>query len=251
MDKALAVAILAAGKGKRMKNDELPKVMVPLEGKPLVEYVLEQAGALNPEKIVLIVGHLKEKVIEHINKSQYKNAEFAVQESQLGTGHAVAQAEKSLADFEGDALILCGDVPLLSADTLRKFIRESKGAAASVLTTKAPDPTGYGRIIRNDAGEFVKIVEQKDANEDENLVDEINSGVFLVESGKLFESLKSVSNKNAQSEYYLTDIIEILRSSGEKVRAVCAAKFEELQGVNSPEDLEKARQYLIFGKQNA
>lgn len=238
----LSVVILAAGEGKRMKNPNLPKVLAPLKSKPLIGHVLHTALELSPEKIVLIIGHLKEAVIDYIKGMESKTIEYAVQERQLGTGHAVAQAEHALTNYEGNVLILCGDVPLLSQKTLRRFIEEHAQANSdlSVLSADAPDPKGYGRIVRNDNGDFIKITEEKDASDQEKKITEFNSGVFFVKSGLLFDALRQVSNDNAQGEYYLTDIVDIARNRGNSTHAFKLADFDELQGVNSPEDLKRA-----------
>ncbi len=241
MSKPLSTIILAAGLGKRMNNPTLPKVLAPMCEKPLLGHVLDTSSLLNPKKQVIIVGHYKEKVIDYINQSDYKNCVFAVQEEQLGTGHAVAQAKSSLLEFEGDALILCGDVPLLTKATLEKFIEahESNKSDVSVLSTNTENPFGYGRIIRDTDKNFIKITEEKDANELEKQVNEINSGVFLVDKALLFHALDSVTPNNAQGEYYLTDIISILKGENHKVMAFPVAEFEELRGVNTLDDLQK------------
>lgn len=242
----LAVVILAAGKGKRMKNPELPKVLIKMAGKPLLGHVLDQAVQLEPESIVIVVGHFREKVEEYIESLGLDNTVLALQAEQLGTGHAVAQAESALSGFSGHVLILCGDVPLLSVETLNEFVEQhfDNEADLSVLSADAPDPTGYGRIVRNGNGEFLKITEEKDANEEEKKITEFNSGVFIVESGMLFDSLKHVSNNNSQGEYYLTDIVGILHSRGRRLIAHKGADFDELQGVNSPEQLAKAEKFF-------
>lgn len=241
-----SVVILAAGKGKRMNNPDMSKVMVELDKKPLIHHVIFQAMKLQPGKIVVIVGHQKESVINYI-RDNFQLIEFAIQDEQLGTGHAVLQTEPNYVNYEGDILILSGDVPLLRASTLNKFINNhyTNNFDLSVLSTYTPNPTGYGRIIRNDNDEFVKIVEEKDADIRQKTINEINSGVYFVKSSLLFEALKQVSNDNQQNEYYLTDIIEILQQKGYKVGAFAAAEFNELQGVNSPEDLAKAEQYYF------
>lgn len=241
MSKPLSTIILAAGLGKRMNNPTLPKVLAPMCDKPLLGHVLDTSKQLNPLKQVIIVGHYKEKVIDYINKSDFSNCVFAVQSEQLGTGHAVAQAKDSLLDFEGNALILCGDVPLLTKDTLEKFLsaHEENKSDVSVLSTFAEKPYGYGRIIRDGNKNFTKITEEKDANDTEKQVKEINSGVFLVDKALLFHALDSVTPNNAQGEYYLTDIISILKSENHNVMAFPVAEFEELQGVNTVDDLKK------------
>jgi UDP-N-acetylglucosamine diphosphorylase/glucosamine-1-phosphate N-acetyltransferase len=240
----LSVIILAAGQGKRMKNPELPKVMVELKGKPLLAYVLDAVDEINPLKTVLVVGHKKEKIIDaYQNKA---GIEFAVQEQQLGTGHAVMSAKENLADFEGMTLILLGDVPLLKASTLQKFIdgHIQNDAKLSVMSAIAPDPTGYGRIVRDSDGNFVKITEHKDASDEIKKIDEINSGIFLVDNQRLFDSLDKINNTNAQKEYYLTDIVEIMLNEGDKLSAVTAASYNELRGINSPENLKEVEEIL-------
>ncbi len=241
----LYVVILAAGKGKRMKQPGKAKVMTELKGKTLIERVLEDAKKLNPQKIVIVVGYQKDDVIEYLS-SPDADYVFVEQNEQLGTGHAVAQAEKMIPLDEANVLILCGDVPNLRYETLSEFISKhyKNNSDVSVLSTIASNPSGYGRIVRNDNGDFVKITEEKDADDEEKKIDEINSGVFLVKSNLLFPTLKRVSNDNAQGEYYLTDIIDILKKENKRIFAFPLADFKELQGVNSPEDLKKAETYL-------
>jgi len=241
----LSVVILAAGKGKRMNNPDLPKVLVELDNKPLLVHVLDQTQALHPNQIVIVVGHMKEKVKNHISSLPFENISFVDQDDQLGTGHAVDQAREELKNFEGDTLILLGDVPLLRAQTLKNFISKHVETESdlSVLSAKTIDPTGYGRICRDSNGDFTKITEHKDCNDEELRVDEINSGIFCVNNSKLFSSLKNISNQNAQGEYYLTDIVEIIKNDGGKVMADPAAGFDELQGINSMDDLERAEKY--------
>lgn len=237
----ISVVILAAGQGKRMNNPDLPKVLVNLDNKPLLGYVLDEIEPLAPVITVIIIGHQKELVRDYCN-SFYEDIEFAIQQRQLGTGHAVAQAQENLVNFNGDVLILAGDVPLLTTDTLNKFIdlHESNNSQLSVLSAIAPNPTGYGRIVRSENGDFTKITEHKDASEEILKIDEINSGIFLVNSELLFSLLAEVGNSNAQAEYYLTDIVQLAVLRNIKVYAFNCAEFDELQGVNSPEDLEKA-----------
>ncbi len=240
-----SVIILAAGQGKRMRDESNAKVMANLANKPLIRYVLDQSDLLNPQKIVVVVGYQKQRVIEYI-KSYRSDIVFVEQNEQLGTGHAVDQTEKIFRNYFDDILILCGDVPNLRASSLNKFIKNHNDTSSdiSVLSTIAKIPFGYGRIIRDDNGNFIKIVEEKDASDQERKVNEINSGVYLVKSTLLFDALKSISNNNAQGEYYLTDIIDILKSQNLKAMAFNVAEFDELQGVNSPEDLLRAEKYL-------
>ncbi len=238
----IAAVILCAGKGKRMNNPNLAKVMATIGGKPLIEHVLRSLAPLEPSRTVLVVGHHRESVMEFVRSLQYSNTEFAIQAEQLGTGHAVAQCEDMLRDFDGGVLILAGDVPLLSSETLRRFIEKHRETRSdiSVLSTFAPSPTGYGRIVRAADGAFERITEDKDADEETRKINEINTGIYLVSSGLLFKSLKSVKNNNAQNEYYLTDIIQIEKENNSAVSAFALAQFDEVQGVNSVEDLKRA-----------
>jgi len=245
MSNSLAVAILAAGQGKRMGNPNLAKVLNPLQGRPLLGYVLEQAATLHPSHVVVIVGHQREAVMEFVGASM-PSAVCVVQEQQLGTGHAVQQTKNVLADANCDVLILSGDVPLLTKETLTLFSEHHTrtGSVVSVLTATVPDPTGYGRVIRSSDGSLQRIVEHKDATEDERRVTEINSGIYIVHCQDLFSALEGLSNNNAQGEYYLTDIIGILQSRGRLVSAWLAPSWEEIHGINTIADLERASQIL-------
>jgi len=243
--KDLAIVILAAGLGKRMNNPDLPKVMSKLMNRPLIDFVLEEAQKTGPKKVVLVVGYHKEVVIDFVKNLGFDNVSFVEQNEQLGTGHAVMQAREELAGFDGDVLILCGDVPLIRSKTLIKLLtnHNDKEADVSVLSAIVKDPIGYGRIVRNwDTGEFTKIVEQKDADVNIKRIREVNSGVFVVDSKLLFSALDEVSNTNSQGEYYLTDIAEILKNKDMNVIAFPAADPSELVGVNSPEQLAEAEE---------
>ena len=240
---ALAILIMAEGKGTRMKSD-LPKVLHRANGKPIVEYVLDTASILAPDKTIIIVGHEAEKVIEAIRAYPVTPV---LQEPQLGTGHAVMQAEAPLDSFEGEVLILSGDAPLVRAVTLEKLVafhRDQK-AAATVLTAKLEDPSGYGRIIRKpDSEEVVKIVEHRDAAADELLVSEINSGVYVFDARMLFGALQEIGSDNAQGEYYLTDVFGICFRKGRKVCALSVECADEIRGINTPEQLREAETLL-------
>lgn len=242
----MAVIILAAGKGTRMNNPDKAKVMFEVSGVPMIDYVVKQALALLPERVIVVVGFQKRSVVSYLEQQSPGLLEFVVQETQLGTGHAVLQTQPFLKDFQGNVVILSGDVPLLQTQTLIMLSQahHEARAKATVLSVTAPDPTGYGRIVRKSDGEFERIVEQKDANNNERCITEINSGIYVVHAPALFSALEQVSDNNAQKEYYLTDIVTILRNQGDSVIAWKCDVFEEVHGINTPEQLEQAQEIL-------
>lgn len=223
------VVVLAAGKGTRMKS-KLYKVLHKVCGKTMVEHVVDAARGVNPAKIVTVVG----TGAGEVEKVLDGKSDFAFQEKQLGTGDAVMTAKEELGDKDGATLVVTGDTPLFTTETFDELFKyhAEKGNAATVLTAEAPNPFGYGRIIRDDQGNVLRIVEQKDGKPEELKVKEINTGVFCFDNKKLFEALKHVDNNNAQGEYYLTDVLEILRNSGECVGAYKMPDFSESLGVN-------------------
>lgn len=223
------VVVLAAGKGTRMKS-KLYKVLHKVCGKTMVEHVVDAARGVNPVKIVTVVG----TGAGEVEKVLDGKSDFAFQEKQLGTGDAVMTAKEELGDKDGATLVVTGDTPLFTTETFDELFKyhAEKGNAATVLTAEAPNPFGYGRIIRDDQGNVLRIVEQKDGKPEELKVKEINTGVFCFDNKKLFEALKHVDNNNAQGEYYLTDVLEILRNSGERVGAYKMPDFSESLGVN-------------------
>ncbi len=235
------VIVLAAGQGTRMKS-KLYKVLHPVCGKPMVQHVVSQATKLQPEKMITIVGFGAEKVKDQLQDQ----TEYVLQAEQLGTGHAVLQTKDLLAGKEGTTVILSGDAPLLTAETLEALFsdHQKENRGATILSAIAPDATGYGRIIRNDAGEVIKIVEQKDTNEEEAAIKEINTGTYCFDNALLFEALDQITTNNAQNEYYLTDVIEIMRYAGKKVGAYVMANFDESMGVNDRVALAKAQKVM-------
>lgn len=240
MTKRYAI-ILAAGQGTRMKS-KLYKVLHPVLGRPMVQHVMGHIQSIHVDEIVTIVGHGSDKVMEHIgNDSQY-----VMQEEQLGTGHAVMQAEKLLGNKEGTTIVVCGDTPLIRKETFQNLLdyHEKEGAKATILTSRAPDPTGYGRVIRNDANEVERIVEHKDATEQELQVDEINTGTYCFDNKSLFDALEHISNDNAQGEYYLPDVIEILKKDAGKISAYMTPDFDETLGINNRVALAQAEKIL-------
>lgn len=224
---SLSIVILAAGQGKRMKSD-LPKVLQPLAEKPLLKHVLDTAATLGATQTVVVYGHGGDRVPETLAN---ENVEWVLQAEQLGTGHAVAQAMPAVNDAQ-QVLVLFGDVPLVRADTLKQLVDACRPNSISLLTVKLADATGYGRIIRDNAGNVVRIVEHRDANTKERAINEANTGVLVAPAKKLREWLAALKNDNAQGEYYLTDTIVMAVRDGLKVEAVIAPTETEVLGVN-------------------
>ena len=221
--------VLAAGKGTRM-NSALYKVMHPLCGKPMIEHVVGALEPLSLHTLVVVVGHGAEAVKKQLGSS----VQYAQQKEQLGTAHAVWMSKDILAEQNGVTIVLTGDTPLVQSETLRRLLdyHQSKQAAATVLTSIVEDPTGYGRIIRDENGDVRKIVEEKDATLGQKKVNEISTGIFCFDNRKLFATLPNVSNQNAQGEYYLPDVLALLQEQGELVAAHVTEDPEEGSGVN-------------------
>lgn len=238
----LHIVVLAAGKGTRMKS-ALPKVLHRAAGRPLIDHVLASAAPLLPVSTIVIVGHQTELLREHFRARA--DVQLALQEPQLGTGHALLQAEPHLKGKSGTVLLLSGDVPLLREATIRTLVEHhlSKHAAATVLTAVVPRPDGYGRIVRKD-GAISAIVEHKDATASERAIAEINSGVYVFDLPPLFGALREVGSGNAQGEYYLPDLVRILRGKDLSVETVRLEDPREIMGVNSRKELAEVSAIL-------
>jgi bifunctional UDP-N-acetylglucosamine pyrophosphorylase/glucosamine-1-phosphate N-acetyltransferase len=230
--------VLAAGKGTRMKSD-LAKVLHELSGKALLSYVLDSLREVHATRNVVIVGHQAEAVAR---LCQGNGVETALQAEQLGTGHAVLQARDALEGREGLTLILCGDVPLIRPDTLRRLVDRARqgSAAGAVLSAVAKDATGYGRILRDDSGAVIGIVEEKDATDEQRAIREYNTGTYCFDNRLLWDALDSLGTDNAQGEFYLTDVIAILVGAGHRVEGVVCDDEREVQGINTVADLRRA-----------
>ncbi|WP_459954534.1 bifunctional UDP-N-acetylglucosamine diphosphorylase/glucosamine-1-phosphate N-acetyltransferase GlmU [Paenibacillus pini] len=229
--------VLAAGQGKRMKS-KLYKVLHPVCGKPMVGHVLDTVKQVNCERSIVVVGHGAEAVQSYLGEA----AEYVLQEQQLGTGHAVKQAKPLIGSEEGSTIVVCGDTPLVTAETLESLtqLHESRKAAATVLTADMNNPKGYGRVIRHEDGGVLRIVEQKDCTPEEDAVREINTGTYCFDNAKLFAALEKVTNKNVQQEFYLTDVIGILVEQGEVVLGYQTNDYAESIGINDRVALSEA-----------
>jgi UDP-N-acetylglucosamine diphosphorylase/glucosamine-1-phosphate N-acetyltransferase len=239
---SLAAVILAAGQGKRMHSD-LPKVLHDVAGRPMVLHVIDAVKALGASPVIVVTGYEAERV-----EDACANADvvFARQAQQLGTGHAVMQAEPQLSGYTGTVVVLNGDVPGLRPATIREFVdyHGARQAAATVLTATLADPSGYGRIVRDTTGRLLRIVEHRDATEDERAIAESNSGLFCFSGTELFPALRRVTRRNAQNEYYLTDVIGLLASEGKPVAAWRIEDPREVAGVNNPDELDAVRRFV-------
>lgn len=228
--KPLNIVILAAGKGTRMYSAK-PKVLHALAGKPLVAHVLDCAQSLNPEKICVVYGHGGESVPQAMSKY---GAKYALQEPQLGTGHAVQQAVPYLSD-NSQTLVLYGDVPLIQQKTLHQMLQS--GGLMTLLTVNMPNPAGYGRIVRDQSGSVLGIVEEKDATDAQRLITEVNTGIMLVDTALLRQCLANLGNNNAQGEYYLTDVVELAVAQGVAIHTSQPAYEWEIHGINNKSQL--------------
>ncbi len=239
----VAVIILAAGKGTRMKSDKA-KVLHEINGKPMIAYVSETASKIAGENVVVVIGHQRNEVKNAVLHNL--NARFAVQEEQKGTGHAVLCALPEIGQDISDVVILCGDVPLITVDTIRELVAKhyEDRASVTVLAVTVDDPKGYGRMVTDADGMVVKIVEEADANADEKKITLINSGIYCVDKGFLSESIHKIKDGNAQKEFYLTDIVGIASQEKKRVSLFQGASSAEVVGVNTCEDLETAQRLM-------
>jgi bifunctional UDP-N-acetylglucosamine pyrophosphorylase/glucosamine-1-phosphate N-acetyltransferase len=232
----LHVVILAAGKGTRMKS-ATPKVLHTLAGRPLIEHILATVDHLKTASTTLVVGHGAELVQAAL--AGRSNLQYVVQSPQLGTGHALLQAEPALRGRKGNVLLLYADVPLLEPGTLQRLLEAHRGtkAAMTVLTAELTDPYGYGRIVRDDQGQVGRIIEERDASSEQRAIREINSGIYALQMAPLFKHLLQLATDNSQGEYYLTDLVAMYRQEGLRVDGLCLGNADQLRGVNSRLDL--------------
>lgn len=235
------VVILAAGQGKRMRSDR-PKVLHELSGRPMLGLVLEQALALEPERVILVVGHGADEVRRWVEeRSGVPGVRFVTQHERLGTGHAVLQCQDELRGAPGPVVILYGDMPLLRTESLRRLCATQRRATAALLVAEPAETRGFGRILRDERGAFRGIVEERDASETQRAIREVNVGVYAFEAAALLRSLPLLSKQNAQGEYYLTDVLRILLDDGERVETVRLADEREAIGINTPDHLAEAQ----------
>jgi bifunctional UDP-N-acetylglucosamine pyrophosphorylase / glucosamine-1-phosphate N-acetyltransferase len=223
-------------------ESDLPKVLHPFLGKPLIAHVMANLQMAGVADIFVIVGYRGELVIDAVKD----HAKPIWQRRQLGTGHAVMQAEEALAGFSGRIIVACGDVPLVSPESFRSLIADSENLAvrAVVLTMNLDDPSGYGRIVKDASGNFIRIVEEKDASPDEKKIHEVNSGTYIFDKQLLFEGLRGINTNNAQGEFYLPDALQHIISSGFIVRTRLLENSREGSGVNTKEELEELEYYF-------
>lgn len=234
IEKPLNICILAAGKGTRM-NSSLPKVLHEINNKPLINHVIETSMSLSPEKIIAIIGYKKELVKQSISKY---SIDYAYQEEQKGTAHAIEQCLEQIQGTSGNTLVLSGDVPFISKETLDILVstHNRNNSLASLISAKMENPSGYGRIVRDDDNKFTRIVEHKDANSEQLDIMEINSGIYMFDSEILCEKILLIKNNNNQQEYYLTDIFDFVDKN--RISVIKTSNVQEINGINTLEQLK-------------
>src|SRR6185295_1640937 len=246
---SLHVLVMAAGLGTRMKSN-LAKVLHKLDGRPLIAHVCSTAAGLKPNAIVVIVGHQAGDVQTAVEAELgATGARFALQAEQRGTGDAVLAAEDALANSDSTVLILSGDVPMVRAETLSNLLDKHNHdrSSCTILTIKLENPTGYGRIVRDEANNFLRITEHRDCSDEERKIREVNSGIYCFDSSKLFDALRQVRPANDQGEYYLTDVAAILKSAGENVGLYYHQDAREVSGVNTRAELAEFENLMRRG----
>ncbi len=243
----LHVVIMAAGKGTRMNDPQLPKVMVELAGRPMIARVLDRAIELNAATIIPVIGYRGEVVRDYLaRKYADSRIELAEQTEQLGTAHAVMQAMPYLEGESGDVLVLSGDVPMITIETLRNLVEHHRAhkAAMTMLTVEVDDPHGYGRVVRGHDGTVTMVVEQKDADTDQEKIREINAGIYLFRKELLEEMLPRVGNENANGEFYLPDVLGLAINAGRRCEAYLSQDASEIRGINDREQLAAAEESI-------
>jgi bifunctional UDP-N-acetylglucosamine pyrophosphorylase/glucosamine-1-phosphate N-acetyltransferase/UDP-N-acetylglucosamine pyrophosphorylase len=243
MNSPIAI-VLAAGKGTRMKSD-LPKVLCQANGRPLIEYVIDALRRSGVEKIIAVIGYQAEKVQQALQG--YSDIDFAIQEQQLGTGHAVMVCRDQIADFEGPTLVVAGDSPMIQTNSIERLLQDFRETAPACIlgTLHHPDPTGLGRIVRDETGRFVGIVEEKDATPQQKQIDEVNMSTYVFDCQAMLRSLDELTDDNRQREYYITDLPGILLEQGHDVRALPVLQPIEALSVNTVEQLKLVEQHML------
>ncbi|HKQ56837.1 MAG TPA: NTP transferase domain-containing protein [Candidatus Eisenbacteria bacterium] len=238
-----AAIVLAAGQGTRMHSD-LAKVLHPMAGEPLLAHVLRALDETGVGRVLVVIGHQRDRVRATFPEGR---VEWVVQDQQRGTGHAVLVAGPALEGFDGTLLVVCGDTPLLRGRTLEALLvhHAADRASVTVLSTRVPDPRGYGRIVRDARAGTVAIVEEKDATPEQKTIDEINSGIYAFRYPVLEQVLGKLTTRNAQGEYYLTDTVSLIQAAGERAGVQCADDYRELLGINTPQQLAEAERLYL------
>lgn len=235
--------ILAAGKGTRLQSEQyqLPKVLREANGQPLLHYVLEALDFLPQENTVIVAGYMKEKVMD-----RFPDYPYAIQAEQKGTGHAVQCAKSELQGFDGTVLVCCGDMPLIKKETYQALLKahEASGNPCTFLTGTSNQDLPYGRILRDEKGDFLRVVEDKDCTPEQKAIRELNAGVYAFDCKELLSCLELLKNDNAQGEYYLTDVPELMRNRGGKIGICCVELNEQIIGVNTVEQLQEVEDFL-------